>query len=58
MQSEILSPKEIRKYKNHISLSEIGIHGQEILKKSKVLVLGAGSIGNPLLMYLSATLKA
>lgn len=55
MQANILSAKELRKYKKHISLSDIGIDGQEKLKKAKALVLGAGSIGNPILLYLSAT---
>jgi len=55
MQSNELSPKELRKYKRHINLDEIGEKGQMKLREARVLVLGAGSIGNPVLLYLSAT---
>lgn len=50
-----LSLKEQRKYKRHLMLDQIGREGQEKIAKANVLVLGAGSIGNPVLLYLSAT---
>ena len=50
----ILTPKELRRYDRHVILKEIGIKGQESLKKAKVLVVGAGALGAPVLQYLSA----
>jgi len=49
-----LSPKEKNRYSRHIRLDEIGEAGQLRLKKSKVLVIGAGGLGCPVLLYLTA----
>ena len=54
MESGILSPREIRRYSKQIMLSEIGLEGQEKLKKAKILVVGAGGLGCPVLQYLTA----
>jgi sulfur-carrier protein adenylyltransferase/sulfurtransferase len=54
MDGDILSPREIRRYSKQIMISEIGIQGQEKLKKSKVIVVGAGGLGCPVLQYLTA----
>ncbi len=54
MADRILSPREIRRYNRQILLPEIGIRGQELLKKAKVIVVGAGGIGCPVLQYLEA----
>jgi len=43
------------RYIRHIILSDIGLVGQDILGKSKVLCIGAGGLGSPALMYLAAT---
>ena len=53
MNNNILSPREIRRYSKQIMISEIGVKGQEKLKQSKVLVVGAGGLGCPVLQYLT-----
>ncbi|MDS7595753.1 molybdopterin-synthase adenylyltransferase MoeB [Agrobacterium tumefaciens] len=49
-----LSSEEIERYKRHILLPEIGGVGQQRLKAARVLVIGAGGLGAPLLLYLAA----
>ena len=46
--------KQIDRYARHLVLPEIGEEGQERLLKSNVLVIGAGGLGSPLLLYLAA----
>ena len=48
------SDEQIERYARHIVLPEIGGTGQARLLQSKVLVIGAGGLGSPLLMYLAA----
>lgn len=50
----MLNQDEIKRYSRHILLSEIGVAGQEKLKLAKVLVIGAGGLGCPVLQYLTA----
>lgn len=49
-----LSKQEIARYNRHLILPELGLEGQLKLKEAKVLVIGAGGLGAPLLQYLSA----
>ena len=46
-------PVELDRYSRHIMLREIGGAGQRKLKESKVLVIGAGGLGSPALLYLA-----
>jgi molybdopterin-synthase adenylyltransferase len=52
--SQNLSPQEIERYKRHLVLKEIGGQGQQKLKAARVLIVGAGGLGSPLIMYLAA----
>ncbi len=49
-----LSDSEIERYARHLVLQEVGGPGQNKLKASSVLVIGAGGLGAPLLLYLAA----
>jgi adenylyltransferase/sulfurtransferase len=49
-----LSDDEVERYARHIVLPEVGGPGQNRLKQSSVLVIGAGGLGAPLLLYLAA----
>ncbi len=49
-----LSPEEVQRYSRHLILPEVGRAGQEKLKASSVLLVGAGGLGAPLAMYLAA----
>ncbi len=49
-----LSSEELARYARHISIPEFGVAGQEKLRAAKVLVIGSGGLGSPLLLYLAA----
>ena len=49
-----LSKDELNRYARHISLPSFGIEGQNKLRKSSVLCIGAGGLGSPCTMYLAA----
>ncbi len=46
--------EELNRYARHLSLPEIGLEGQGRLKEARVLVVGAGGLGSPVLLYLAA----
>jgi sulfur-carrier protein adenylyltransferase/sulfurtransferase len=49
-----LTPDEVERYSRHLIIPEIGALGQRRLKNAKVLVIGAGGLGSPALLYLAA----
>jgi molybdopterin/thiamine biosynthesis adenylyltransferase/rhodanese-related sulfurtransferase len=49
-----LSVDEVRRYSRHLIIPEVGMTGQKRLKNAKVLVVGAGGLGSPALLYLAA----
>ena len=49
-----LSPDELRRYQRHLTLPEVGMEGQKKLKAASVLLIGAGGLGSPLALYLTA----
>ncbi len=53
--TESLSPAEIARYARQVALPEVGIEGQERLKRAKVAVIGTGGLGSPVAAYLAAT---
>ena len=50
----MLDAKELERYARHIVLREVGGPGQAKLKAARVLVIGAGGLGAPVLLYLAA----
>jgi sulfur-carrier protein adenylyltransferase/sulfurtransferase len=49
-----LTIDEVRRYSRHLIIPDVGMAGQKRLKNSRVLVIGAGGLGSPALMYLAA----
>jgi molybdopterin-synthase adenylyltransferase len=49
-----LSDEELERYARHIVLREVGGVGQAKLRRARVLVIGAGGLGSPLILYLAA----
>ena len=49
-----LSDEELERYARHIVLREIGGAGQAKLRAARVLVIGAGGLGSPVILYLAA----
>ncbi|MGH8776394.1 MAG: adenylyltransferase/sulfurtransferase MoeZ [Jiangellaceae bacterium] len=49
-----LSVDEVRRYSRHLIIPDVGMVGQKRLKNARVLIIGAGGLGSPALMYLAA----
>jgi sulfur-carrier protein adenylyltransferase/sulfurtransferase len=52
--AEGLSVDEVKRYSRHLIIPDVGMTGQKRLKNAKVLVVGAGGLGSPALLYLAA----
>ena len=53
-QAEVLNNDEILRYSRHLIMPEVGMGGQQKLKAARVLCIGAGGLGSPLALYLTA----
>ena len=49
-----LTKEEVERYSRHLIIPDVGMDGQKRLKNAKVLVIGAGGLGSPALLYLAA----
>lgn len=54
MSALTFSPEEMQRYARHLIMPEVGIEGQRKLKDARVLCVGAGGLGSPVLLYLAA----
>jgi adenylyltransferase/sulfurtransferase len=52
--ADALTVDEVRRYSRHLIIPDVAMSGQKRLKNAKVLVIGAGGLGAPALLYLAA----
>ena len=52
--AESLTKAEVERYSRHLIIPDVGMIGQKRLKNAKVLVVGAGGLGSPALLYMAA----
>ncbi len=49
-----LTEADLSRYARHLVLPEVGVEGQQKLKAARILCVGAGGLGSPLMLYLAA----
>ena len=49
-----LTKDELKRYSRHLIMPEVGLDGQKIIKNAKILIIGAGGLGSPIALYLTA----
>ena len=54
MTPSLAGTRDLRRYSRHLLIPEVGLGGQEKLAAARVLVVGAGGLGSPILAYLAA----
>src|SRR5471032_3499850 len=52
--ADSLTIEEVRRYSRHLIIPDVAMAGQKRLKNARVLAIGAGGLGSPVLMYLAA----
>src|SRR5450432_1699509 len=52
--ADSLTIEEVRRYSRHLIIPDVAMTGQKRLKNARVLAIGAGGLGSPVLMYLAA----
>ena len=53
-ETPLLTNEEVARYSRHVILPEVGMEGQLKLKAARVLCIGAGGLGSPVALYLTA----
>ena len=53
-QNEPMDPQDLERYSRHLLLKEVGGQGQQKLLNARVLIIGAGGLGAPIIQYLAA----
>ncbi|EJG2105003.1 ThiF family adenylyltransferase, partial [Elizabethkingia anophelis] len=54
MKEDSITNEEFNRYSRQIFIEEIGVVGQRKIKNAKVLIVGAGGLGSPVIQYLAA----
>src|SRR3989338_6248345 len=49
-----ITKDELKRYSRHLIMPEVGLDGQKIIKNAKILIIGAGGLGSPIALYLTA----
>ena len=53
IETQVLTPYQVKRYSRHIIMPQVGSKGQRALLDAKVLIIGAGGLGSPISIYLT-----